>query len=106
MLNLALRVQKRSRAWSFALFAITVVLIFFWRPNSCASYLLNWLGLAPAQFLLTGLAANGAWWLMPHHPNSAHPVLQVSGACILCIVCFLWWLCPGWGVLSGHLRSA
>ena len=78
MLNVALRVQKRSRAWSFALFAIMVVLIFFWRPNSCASYLLNWLGLAPAQFLLTGLAANGAWWLMPHHPNSAHPVLQVG----------------------------
>ena len=70
--------QKHTRAWNFALFGLTVVLLFYWRPQACSSYLENWLGLAPAQFVLTGLAINGAWWLMPSHPSINHPVLQVN----------------------------
>ena len=37
---------------------------------------MSWLGLAPTQFVLTGLAINSAWWLMPHHPGKEAYVLQ------------------------------
>ena len=40
---------------------------------------MSWLGLAPMQLVLTGLATNGAWWCMPHPPGKEAYVLQASG---------------------------
>lgn len=74
-----MRVYRRSRAWALAFFSISIVLVFFVRIDSCASYVETWFGLAPVQFILTGLALTGAYLAMPVHPRAQHEARQVHG---------------------------
>ena len=48
-----------------------------WQPNSCTTYLLVWLGLAPCDVILTGLTVTAALWLMPHDPDTPIPITHV-----------------------------
>lgn len=74
--NLVMRVYRRSRAWAMGTFAISIVLIFYVSIDSCASYIQTWLGLAPVQFVMTGLALVGAFLTMPTSPAQSHEAWQ------------------------------
>ena len=76
--NLVMRIYRRSRAWALAFFAISIILVFYVRIDSCAAYVETWLGLAPIQFIMTGLALNGAFLAMPTRPDKKHEASQVS----------------------------
>lgn len=78
--NLVMRIYRRSRAWALAFFAISVALIFYVRLNTCAAYIETFLGLAPINLILTGLALTGAFLAMPIRPNTRPEALQVSSA--------------------------
>ena len=78
-----MRMQRRSRAWALAFFAISIVLIYYVRLGSCAAYIQTWLGLGPINFILSGLALSSAFMTMPIRPNSQPEALQV-GVCLHC----------------------
>lgn len=75
--NLVMRIYRRSRAWALAFFAISIALIFYVRLNSCAAYIETFFGLAPINFILTGLALTGAFLAMPIRPGMRPEALQV-----------------------------
>ena len=72
-----MRVYRRSRAWAFASFALTVVMVFFVKMNSCNSFILTWLGIGPANLIFTGVAIAGAYMSMPTSPTKKYEPLQV-----------------------------
>ena len=73
-----MRINRRAKAWSLIFFFVTVVLMYFVDVDSCASYVQTWAGLAPAQFLLTGIVTGAALLHMPSDARESKEVLNVS----------------------------
>ncbi|KAK9813803.1 hypothetical protein WJX73_010334 [Symbiochloris irregularis] len=74
--NLVMRIYRRSRAWALAFFAISIVLIFYVRLNTCSAYIETFLGLGPINFILTGLALTSSFLTMPIRPGIRPEALQ------------------------------
>ena len=76
MANLVVRLQLRIRGFSFIFFAVTPIVYFFVRMNSCSSYAFSWLGMAPMQVVETVVALVQSMLSSPANPHTL-AVLQV-----------------------------
>eukprot|EP00890_Picochlorum_soloecismus_P000351 jgi/Picsp_1/1316/NSC_04797-R1_alpha beta-hydrolase len=76
MANLVVRLQVRIRGFSFVFFAVTPIVYYFVRMNSCSSYAFSWLGMAPMQVVETVVALVQSMLSSPANPHTL-AVLQV-----------------------------
>jgi len=74
--NLVVRLQVRIRGFPFVFFAVTPIVFFFVRMNSCSSYVFSWLGMAPMQVVETVVALVQSMLSSPANPHSL-AILQV-----------------------------
>ena len=74
--NLVLRFQVRQRGVAFTFFIANIIVYFYVRAGSCASYFISWHGLAPSQLVMTVVAATQAFLATPTKPEQSS-ILQV-----------------------------
>ena len=76
MENLVIRLQLRLRSTAFLFFAVTPIVDFYVRMNSCSSYILSWYCMSPMQLVETFVVIVQALLSSPARPDVLS-ILQV-----------------------------
>ncbi|KAK9823190.1 hypothetical protein WJX72_000942 [[Myrmecia] bisecta] len=75
--NIHLAIELRTRLYTIAVFFVSLLLLFWLRFNSCASYIQSWLGFGPLMMVATTLSVTQCYMFEPKDPDLALPVLTV-----------------------------
>ena len=76
MENMILRLQLRQRALVFTFFILNIIVYFYVKRATCASYVLAWYGMAPMQVVMTSVALARAFLATPMRTDKT-AILQV-----------------------------
>ena len=85
--NQSARLILRTRLGAIIFFAACLIVFYYVRVGSCATWISSALGYLPMHVVMTAITAwSMLWWFMPKDPDEQDQVLQVRQASPFCIV--------------------
>lgn len=94
MSNQSVRLILRTRLVAIAFFAACVIIFYYVRLGSCATWVSSELGYLPMHIVMSAIVVVMLYWFMPKDPDAQDQVLQVRaralstnmsfGAFVLC----------------------